>query len=78
MNRIHEILLTQYIGAIIIGFILAQGVFLFINSLVQAATSDCIWQQARGILTEGESLHWRTLISSMITAFCSSWFVWVE
>ena len=39
MNRIREILLTQYIGAITIGLVLAQGIFVFVSSLVQAVAT---------------------------------------
>jgi hypothetical protein len=67
MNRIREVLLTQYIGAIAIGLVLAQGIFVFVNSLVQAVATFWALQQARGVLTESAPFSWHNLIASMIT-----------
>ena len=67
MNRIREVLLTQHIGAITVGLVLAQGIFVFVNSLVQAVATFWALQQARGVLTESAPFSWHNLITSMIS-----------
>jgi hypothetical protein len=67
MRNIREILLTQYIGAIAIGLILAQAVLGFVNALVQAGATYWAIQQGRSVLTESPAFPWRNLITSIIT-----------
>jgi hypothetical protein len=45
MGRIRSILLTDYIGAITIGFVVAQAVTAFIGAFI--APFDSYWQLAR-------------------------------
>ncbi|MBZ5666778.1 MAG: hypothetical protein LAO30_19510 [Acidobacteriia bacterium] len=66
MRRIREILLTQYIGAITIGFIFAQGVIQFINVTVQIGSNYWASRQAsQSALVGSASFPWNHFILSM-------------
>jgi hypothetical protein len=66
MRRIREILLSQYIGAITVGFILAQAVIQFINEIAQAVLSYWVIQQTReSALSGARSFPWTNFIVSM-------------
>ncbi|SRR5258706_9779627 len=66
MRRIREILLTQYIGAITIGFIFAQAMIQFINVTVQVGAN--YWasrQDNHSALVASVSFRWNDFIVSM-------------
>jgi hypothetical protein len=66
MKRIREILLTQYIGAITVGFILAQATISFINELAGAVAEYWAIQQNRGsAIGAPTSFRWANFIVSM-------------
>lgn len=68
MRNIREILLTQYIGAIAIGLILAQAVFNFVAALIQAGAAYIAIQQSKSVLVPPRSFSWNNLITSMVEA----------
>ena len=72
MKRLRDILLTQYIGAITIGLILAQAINGFVNAFIQAAATYLAMQQARSVLTQPPEFSWRNFITSMVTVFLYS------
>jgi hypothetical protein len=66
MKRVREILLTQYIGAITIGFIFAQAATHFINGITQVAAQYwTIQQDYRGVMGAPRSFPWASFIVSM-------------
>jgi ABC-type Fe3+-siderophore transport system permease subunit len=66
MKRIREILLTQYIGAITVGFILAQAAIHFINEIAGAVAEYWAIQQDQGsAMGTPRSFHWANFIVSM-------------
>jgi hypothetical protein len=67
MDRIRDILLAHYIGAITIGLVLAQAIFGFVNALVQAITTYWALQQARGVMEQPRSYSLTNLIASLAT-----------
>jgi high-affinity Fe2+/Pb2+ permease len=67
MNKIRQILLTQHIGAITIGLILAQAVLGFVNALVQAGATYWAIQQAGSALTGSRDFSWTNLIAAMVS-----------
>jgi len=69
MERIREILLTNYIGAVTIGLVLAQAIFGFVNALVQTAVSYWTISQSRGVMGAPTQFQWSGLIVSMVTVF---------
>ncbi len=67
MRNLREILLSQYIGAVAVGLILSQAVFVFINALVQAGATYWAILQTRSVLADVPEFSWKSLIASMIT-----------
>jgi hypothetical protein len=65
MKRIREILLTQYIGAITIGFILAQATVQFIDNLAQIGVRYWEIQQSAGRVLDDRPFPWASVIISM-------------
>jgi H+/Cl- antiporter ClcA len=67
MKRIREILLTQYIGAIAIGMMIAQALVGFVSLLVQPV----IWYQqtrsSRSVLESASPLPWSNLLPLALT-----------
>lgn len=69
MKRIREVLLTQYIGAITIGFVLAQTVTGFISGLVQTGANYYFARGEPGSVMGGAPVFpWKTLMFWLITA----------
>jgi hypothetical protein len=69
MNRLRDILLTQYIGAITIGMVLAQAVFGFVNAFVQVGATYLALRQARSVMGQVPEFSWHNFITSMVTVF---------
>ena len=67
MKRIREILLTQYIGAITIGFILAQATIQFIDNLAQIGVRYWEIQQSAGRVLDGRPFPWASIIISIVS-----------
>jgi uncharacterized membrane protein SpoIIM required for sporulation len=68
MGRIREILLSQYIGAITIGFLAAQAVIAFVSGVMQAMASY-YGPNARSLMAENRaSMAWFTFVDNSITA----------
>jgi hypothetical protein len=67
MDRIRQILLTQHIGAIAIGLIVAQTLLSFVSGLVQAGVTSFAIQQAGSLLAGTKAFSWTNLIASMIS-----------
>lgn len=67
MKRLRDILLTQYIGAITIGLVLAQSIFGFVNAFVQAGATYIALGQARSVMTTVPRFSWQNFITSMVT-----------
>jgi hypothetical protein len=65
MRRIREILLTQYIGAITIGFILAQAVIQFVNAIVQAGTDLWVREHGSTALSVSRYFNWTQFLITM-------------
>src|SRR5271157_160672 len=66
MKRIREILLTQYIGAITIGFIFAQAAIQFINELTLTAGRYWTAEETQGsVMGATRSFPWANFIVSM-------------
>jgi len=69
MKKLREILLTQYIGAITIGLVLAQSIFGFVNAFVQAGATYIALRQARSVMARVPGFSWQNFITSMVTVF---------
>ena len=67
MKKLRDILLTQYIGAITIGLVLAQAIFGFVNACVQATATYIAIQKSRSVLDNTPAFSWANFITSMIT-----------
>src|ERR1700752_3082104 len=67
MRKLRDILLTQYIGAITIGLVLAQAIFGFVNAFVQAVATYIAIQKSRSVLGNTPTFSWANFITSMIT-----------
>jgi hypothetical protein len=67
MDRIREILLTQHIGAVAIGLIVAQAILTFVNALVQAGTTYWAIRQAGSLLAGTKGFSWTNLTASMVS-----------
>jgi len=66
MRQIREILLTQYIGAIAIGFIFAQTVIQFVNMLTLTAARYWVAKQSReSALVSTGLFDWSSFIVSV-------------
>lgn len=66
MRRIREILLTQYIGAITVAFILAQAAIQFINEIVLTAARYWATEQARESALSGpRAFPWTNFVVAM-------------
>jgi hypothetical protein len=66
MKRIREILLTQYIGAITVGFIFAQAAIHFINEIALAFAQYWTIQQDQGsAMGAPRSFPWANFTVSM-------------
>jgi hypothetical protein len=66
MNRIREILLAEYIGALAIGLILAQAVMNLIATVVNNVMIYWEIEKSGSVLTGGQSFSWRGPITSLI------------
>jgi hypothetical protein len=66
MARLREILLTQYIGAVMIGLVLGQAITIFINTIVQSGAEYWIAQHSRSALGNATGFPWSTLIASLV------------
>jgi hypothetical protein len=68
MNRIRDILLTDYIGAITIAFLVGDGVFAIIMALIRTG-SAYVYFSRRGSVFDSPASHvqWETLISALLT-----------
>ncbi|HEX3103671.1 MAG TPA: hypothetical protein VHQ22_04440 [Terriglobales bacterium] len=82
MARLREILLTQYIGAVMIGLVLAQGVTAFINTIVQSGAQYWIAQHSRSAIGNTTDFPWSTLITSLVrvslyVVFCLGLIRWL-
>jgi len=63
MKRIREILLTQYIGAITIGFILAQAIIQFIDNIALGAMRYWTPEEFQGSAMGGaRSFPWANFV----------------
>ena len=68
MNKIRDVLLTQYIGAITIGLVFAQAVFGFVNAFVQVGATYIAIQQARkSVFERVPTFSWHNFIISIVT-----------
>ncbi len=68
MKRIREILLTQYIGAITIGFILGEATVRLVNELTNAVGTYWAIQQVReSVLGGPRSFPWTNFITAMVS-----------
>jgi hypothetical protein len=64
MNRLREILQTQYIGAVAIGLVAAQALMGLVNTVVQAAAAyprdttvgECVGAEARILMADSHPL----------------------
>lgn len=69
MRRLREILLTQHIGAITIGLVLAQAVLAVINAAVQNVAAYIALQGApHSVMSEARPFSWVNLEISLATA----------
>ena len=66
MNRIREILVSEYIGAVAIGLILAQAVMNFIGTVVNNVMIYWEIQKSGNLLSPPQSFSWRSPITSMV------------
>jgi hypothetical protein len=66
MAKIREILLTQYIGAVMIGLILAQGVSALVNGITQSGLEYWVAQHSRAVFASAPEFSWRGLLISAI------------
>jgi hypothetical protein len=70
MKRIREILLTDYIGAITIAFLLTDGVFSLIGGLARVAYTYVHYY--RSVLEEARvGVDWETLVSPVVNLVLS-------
>jgi hypothetical protein len=70
MKRIREILLTDYIGAITIAFLVTDGVFSFIGGIARVASN--YFRYYRTVLEEARaSLNWEIMVSPALTLLLS-------
>ena len=67
MKRLREILLTQYIGAITIGFILAQAAIGFVSEITQTVAGYWVLQSQRSALGPSTSFPWANFLTSMVS-----------
>ena len=67
MARLREILLTQYIGAVMIGLVLAQAITAFVNAIVQSGAAYWAMEQSRSTLGTAPQFSWRNFIVSMVS-----------
>ena len=69
MTELREVLLTQYIGAITIGFVLAQTVTGVISGLVQTGF-NYYWtsHDSNSVLGGTVPFPWKTLLFWLVTA----------
>jgi uncharacterized membrane protein YwzB len=68
MNRLKEVLLNQYIGAITIGFILGEATIRLVNELANAIGTYWAIQQLRGsVMGEPRSFPWTNFITAMVS-----------
>ncbi len=69
MKRIREVLLTQYIGAIAIGLIMAQAVIVFIGGLMNAvATYWAMLQSGRSVFSGNPGFPWTNIALSSVSS----------
>lgn len=66
MQKIREILLTQYIGAVMIGLVLAQGVSALVNGITQSGAEYWVAQHTRSAFANAPEFSWRGLLISAI------------
>jgi len=67
LGRIREILLTQYIGAIIVGFLAVDAISTVISIAVSPATFYLLRQQPRSLFGAQEPAYdWSGLIVSIV------------
>ncbi len=70
MKRVREILLTDYIGAITIAFLITNGVFSFIGGIAIVAANYL--RHYRSVLEEARGgLNWEILVSPALTLILS-------
>lgn len=70
MKRIREILLTDYIGAITIAFLVTDGVFSFIGGIARIASN--YFRYYRSVLDEARfGLNWEILVNPALTLILS-------
>jgi hypothetical protein len=65
MAKIREILLTQYIGAVMVGLVLAQGVSALVTGITQSGAEYWVAQHSRSAFANAE-FSWRGLLVSAI------------
>ena len=63
MKRIREIFLTQYIGAIVIGMLVVQGLAGLISLLVQ----PIVWYQQRSSHSSFETFPWGNMLPALVS-----------
>ncbi len=69
MKKLREVLLTQYIGAITIGFVLAQTVTGVISGLVQTSFNYYFTRQSsNSVLGSATPFPWKNLLFWLATA----------
>ncbi len=71
MKRLREVLLTQYIGAITIGFLLAQMVTAIVSGIVQIGVNYSWASREPSSIMRGAAsvaFPWKTLIYLLTTA----------
>jgi len=72
MKRIREILLTDYIGAITIAFLVGDGVFAIITALIRTGSAYVYFSRRGGVFDSPAShIQWETLISALLTCTLS-------
>ncbi|HWH56204.1 MAG TPA: hypothetical protein VN682_01170 [Terriglobales bacterium] len=69
MPKIRDVLLNQYIGAVMIGMIAAQAIMGLINTFVQAGAVYFAIRQSTTSVFSPPQFSWRTPITSIITVF---------
>jgi hypothetical protein len=70
MKRIREILLTDYIGAITIAFLVTDGVFSLMGGIARLASN--YFRYYRSVLDEARvGLNWEILVSPALTLLLS-------
>jgi hypothetical protein len=67
MRRIREILLTDYIGAIAIGFISAQAILAFVGAFTTTAAFYVQERSHPGVLNRSAVFPWDNLIISFVS-----------